>query len=167
MHMTAQKTFGVAALRQGLQVGHQVTVKGSAGHRIINGFAIHLGGARAVEVGFGTAFDLQRMHAHVGQAFHMLHRAQVLGVHDVGAVLVLERGHLFIGALGFLEQKHLIGRRADSQRRLKFLDDIAGGVLHRRHGLVFPTAGIGAGALVGVAFVHVPGQQAAPGIGHA
>ena len=37
----------------------------------------------------------------------------------------------------------------------------------RAVGLVFPAAGVGAGALVGVAVVEVAGKQAAAGVGHA
>ncbi|MNN82464.1 hypothetical protein D3C81_1994020 [compost metagenome] len=67
------------------------------------------------------------MHAHARQAFDVLHRAQVLGVHDVSAVFVLERWHQFIGAIGFLQQEHLIGGRAQPQRWLwlEGLDDLA------------------------------------------
>jgi hypothetical protein len=98
----------------------------------------------------------------------MLHGAQVLGVHDVGAVLVLEGGHLLIGTVGFLQQEHLVGRCADSQGRFRLKqDDVARGVFHRRGRLVFPAAGIGAGALVGIALVHIAREQAPSGIGHA
>ena len=122
---------------------------------------------------FGAAFDLQRVHAHLHQTLDMLHGAQVLGVHDVGAVLVLVGGHVFAGTGAVFQQKHLIGRRTDAQgwlypvrrdpvrpdllhwNRLVLMDYIADFVFLGFEGLVFPAAGIGAGALIGVAFVDV------------
>ncbi|MNN03335.1 hypothetical protein D3C81_1160210 [compost metagenome] len=93
----------------------------------------------------------------------MLHGAQVLGVHDVGAVLILERGEQLAGTAAVLQHQRLAGRRADTEGR----HDLAQFVLAGGVGLVLPAAGVGAGALVGVAAVDVAGQQAAPGVGHA
>ncbi|MNM77641.1 hypothetical protein D3C81_895020 [compost metagenome] len=95
------------------------------------------------------------MHAHAGQAFDVLHGTQVLGVHDVGAVLVLEGRHVFIRTIAFLKQEHLFGRRTDPQGRLYFADDIAADIFGGCCGAVLPAAGIGAAALVGVTAVEI------------
>ncbi len=160
--MAAQEPFGIAALGQGLQIGHQAAVKLTTRHRIIDGLAIHLGGPCAVKVRLGAALDLQRMHAHFRQPRHMLYSTQILGVHDVSTVFVLERGHRFIGTVGFVQYKHFVSRRAHAQGWLDHIDDIAQFVFRGRFGVVFPAAGIGAAALIGIALVHVAGQQAAP-----
>ncbi|MCY1552819.1 hypothetical protein D9M68_892410 [compost metagenome] len=158
MHVTAQKALGIAAMGQGFQGAQQRLVERPAGHGIVDRLAVDLGGARHIVVGLGPALDLQRVHAHLHQALDMLHRAQVLGVHDVGAVLVLVGGHLLAGAAGILEQEQLIGRRAGAQGRFDEAHYLAQLVLLRRFGLVLPAAGVGATALVGVALVDVAGQ---------
>ena len=107
------------------------------------------------------------MHTHSGEPLHVLDGAQVLCIHDVGAMFVFEGWHFFAWAVAFLKQERLLGRRADAQGRLDLLDDFTGGVLCGWGGLVFPAAGIGAGALVGVSTVQVARQQAATGVGHA
>ncbi len=138
----------------------------------------------------GAALDLERVHADLRQARHVLHRAQVLAVHDVRAVLVFHDGHELAGALFLFEQPHAVGQRvartaATGGRELAsgvfvFLGEVevaaqalgghgftrvAGGV--GAVGLVFPAAGVGAGALVGVAAVEVAAEQAAARVGDA
>src|SRR5690606_5882324 len=106
------------------------------------------------------------------------HGAQVLGVHDVGAVLVLVGGHQLPRAVLFLEQEDgrlvaapvvhvaLDARGAVRGPDLGGLDrgtyrhDVAGLGFPGLVGIVLPAAGVGAGALVGVAVIHVAGQQA-------
>ncbi|MNV45683.1 hypothetical protein D3C71_1374890 [compost metagenome] len=109
------------------------------------------------------------MHAHLRQALDVLHGAKVLGVHDVGAVFVFEGRHQLVRAIGFLQQEHLPGWRAEAQGRFRLmvLDDFAELVFGGRLRRVFPAAGVGATALIRVALVHVARQQAATGIGHA
>lgn len=80
----------------------------------------------------------------------MFDGAQVFRVEDVGAVFVFLDGQVVAGTLFHFQQIHVAIRR-DS-----------GGF-----GVVFPAAGIGAGALVGVAVVDVAGKQAAAGVGDA
>ncbi len=53
----------------------------------------------------------------------------------------------------------------DELHRLRQRLDIALGGFDRGLHVVLPAAGVGAGALVGVAVVEVAGQQAAPGVG--
>ena len=119
----------------------------------------------------------------------MLHGAQVLGVHDVGAVLIFHDGHHLAGAAFFLEQIDGIGLgmallvaagagELVVQIVLGFFEveavfhglaqRLAGvGVHGRVMRLVVPAAGVGAGALVGVAAVEVARQQAAARVGDA
>ena len=59
MHMPTQKAFGVAALSKGFEVGHQAAVEIAAGHGIIDGPSVDLGGPRTIEMRFGPAFDFQ------------------------------------------------------------------------------------------------------------
>ncbi|CNT96584.1 Uncharacterised protein [Salmonella enterica subsp. enterica serovar Bovismorbificans] len=90
-------------------------------------------------------------------------------------MLVFERGHVFARSLGLFYHKHFIRRRADTERRLNVLyrnrfvlmHDVADNVFFSFLHVIFPTAGIGAGALVRIAFIDVAGKQAAAGIGHA
>ncbi|MNG90933.1 hypothetical protein D3C79_498390 [compost metagenome] len=90
-------------------------------------------------------------------------------------MLVLKRAHVLAGFLRFGKHKDFIGWRANAQRRLNVLHrdrlmqmhDAASIVFLAFFCLVLPAAGIGAGALVGIAFVDVTGKQAAAGIGHA
>src|SRR5690606_26561040 len=132
-----------------------------AGERVVDGLAIHLGGARHVVVALGATFDLQRVHAHLHQALHVLHGTQVLGVHDVGAMLVLGGFHELARTGHVFQQEDLIGRRADPQGRVGGLHGDRLVLVHHFAQLVFlglvslvlPAAGVGAGALVGIALV--------------
>ncbi len=47
------------------------------------------------------------------------------------------------------------------------MHDVADNVFFSFLHVIFPTAGIGAGALIRIAFIDVAGKQAAAGIGHA
>jgi hypothetical protein len=58
-----QKAAGVAAVGQAFQLGDQLGVEGAAGHRIVDGAAVHLRGARHVVLALGAALDLQRIDA--------------------------------------------------------------------------------------------------------
>src|SRR5690606_17849694 len=163
MHMAAQKALGVAAMGQGFEGIHQRLVERPASQGVVDGLAIDLSGTRHVVVGFGAAFDLQRVHAHLHQALHMLHGTQILGVHDVSAVFVFADFHEFAGAAGIFQQKKLVGGLAHAQGGfsplhgdgLVLMHDLAQLVLLGFVGLVLPATGVGAGALVGVALVEV------------
>ena len=87
----------------------------------------------------------------------MLDGAQILGVHDVGAVLVFLDRHQFAGALLLFEQPDLACRAVY----------VAAGVFFAGFQLIAPAAGVGAAALIRVAPVKVAGKQAAPRIGDA
>ncbi|MND23964.1 hypothetical protein D3C80_143770 [compost metagenome] len=167
MHVAAQEAFGVTALGQGFEVIHQGAVEWPPGHRVVDRLAVRLHGAGAVEVRLGAAFDFQRVHAYGGQAPDMLDGAQVLGIHDVGAVFVFERRHFGAGAVAFLQQEYLLGRCTQAQGRLHFAHDVASGVFGGRGGVILPAASVGAAALVGIALVEVARQQATAGVGHA
>ena len=105
------------------------------------------------------------MNAHVDQFRHVLDGAQVFGVHDVGAVFVFVGRDEAAGAVGFFQQD-LFGFEG-FHRICGGGDQVAGLVVAMLDFFVVPAAGVGAGALVGVAVVHVAGQQAAAGVGHA
>ena len=175
MGMAAQEAFGVPAVGQSFQGLQQAGIKRFAGGGIVDGLAVNLGGTRAVVEGFGTAFDLQRVNAHLGQTLNVGDSPQIFRVHDVGAVLVLKGGHVLAWTFGFLNHKDFIGRRADAEGglhglhrdRLIFVDDVTDVVLFAFRHVVFPAAGVGAGPLVRVALVDIPGEQAAAGVGHA
>src|SRR2546427_4819905 len=143
----------------------------------------------ALPISLGAALDLERVHADLHQALHMLHGAEVLGVHDVGAVLVFHDGHQLAGAALFLQQVDLLGlgvARAVAAGAGELAVGLLAGLLEAEvllHGLgqglagigihgrvmrlVVPAAGIGAGALVGIAPVEVARQQAAARVGDA
>ena len=94
----------------------------------------------------------------------MLNGAQVLGIHDVAAVLVLKHRHQFAWPLWVLDQRRvLLPALCHVLRR----DQIATGVSAGRVGPVVPATGVGTGALIGVAPVEVARQQTASGIGDA
>jgi len=114
----------------------------------------------------------------------MLDRAQILRVHDVGAMLVFHHRHQLPRSLAFLDQINLIGCRVtfygsvaerNGFSRLEcFIEikvdflwqfDIATGIFFSGLDLVIPAAGIGAGTLIGVAMVEIAGQQASSGVG--
>jgi len=84
---------------------------------------------------------------------HVLNRPQVLRVHDVGAMLVFKHRHKFARPCFLLQQDH--GH------------DVARACFPAFIGIVFPAAGVGARALVGVTMRHVARQQAATGMGDA
>ncbi|MNE50911.1 hypothetical protein D3C80_1455090 [compost metagenome] len=70
--MATQETFGVTPVGQTFQRGEQGGIEWFARDGVVDGAAIDLCGACAVVEGFGAAFDFQRMHAELSQAFHML-----------------------------------------------------------------------------------------------
>ena len=172
-----QQATGVAPVGQPFQLGDQRGVEGAAGHSIVNGAAVGLRGAGHVVQALGAAFNLERIHTNLGQALHVLNGAQVLGVHDVSAVLIFHDGHHLAGAALFFQQVDGVGLGVAllvaagagelvvqvvlgvfkvealfhglTQRFARVGVDI-GAV-----GLVLPAAGVGAGALVGIAAVEV------------
>ncbi len=81
-------------------------------------------------------------------------------------MLIFIGGHVLARSLRLLQQH---GARLGGGFRFEALhgDQVAGFILFGLVGLVLPAAGIGAGALVGVAVIHVARQQAAAGIGNA
>ncbi|MOA06163.1 hypothetical protein D3C78_1257890 [compost metagenome] len=115
------------------------------------------------------------MHAHLGQTLNVRNRTQIFGVHDVGAVLVFERRHVLARTFGLFNHKHAVGRCAHAQGRLNvfhrdwfvLMHNVADVVFFPFLDIVFPAAGVGAGALIRVTFVDVARQQATAGIGHA
>ena len=100
---------GVATVGQAFEFGDELGVERAACHSIVNRAAVHLRGARHVVQALGAAFDLEGVHANFGEALHVLHRTQVLAVHDVGAVLVFHDGHELTGAALFFEQVNVVG----------------------------------------------------------
>ena len=125
------------------------------------------------------------MDTHGHQLGHVLYGPQILGVHDVGAVLVLIGGHQFARTVLLLEQedRRLVGTVAvhialDPRRAVRGPDlggpdggthrhDVAGLGFPGLVGVVLPAAGIGAGALVGIPVIHIAGQQAPARVGDA
>src|SRR5690606_252632 len=103
-YVAAQEAFGVAPVRQRFQFIHHVHVERLSCQGVVDGTAIDLGGAGDVVGAFGAAFDLQRVHTHLDQLRHVLNGPKVLGVHDVGAVLIFVGGNVATGAVGFFQQ---------------------------------------------------------------
>ena len=149
------EAVGVTAVGQVFQFAEQGGVEGTAGDGIVDGLTVSLAGACDVVGALGAALDLQRIDPDLGEAVHVFDGAQVLRVHDVGAVLVFLNRHQFARALLFLEQ--------DFRVAIHELHRLLGWRMH----LVVPAAGIGAGALVGITVVEVAGEQAAAGVGNA
>ncbi len=115
------------------------------------------------------------MNAHLAELLHVRNRAQIPRVHDVGAVLIFERAHHLAGLHLLFQQKHLIGGLTNAQRWRHILygdrrvdtNDIPHLILLTLRHFILPAAGVGAGSLIRVAFVHIAGEQAATGVGHA
>lgn len=114
MGMTTQEAFGVATVCQPFQCFQQGRVERFTRRRVVDRLAVDLGGTRAVVIRFGAALDLQRVHAHLGQALNVGDGAQIFGVHDVGAVLIFERRHVFARTLGLFNHKHAVGWRTQT-----------------------------------------------------
>ncbi|MNT14924.1 hypothetical protein D3C72_1499480 [compost metagenome] len=181
------KTVRVAAVGQALQLAQEANVERAARDGVIDGLAVDLRRARRVVQRLRAALDLERIDADFHQALDMLDGAQVLRIHDVGAVLVFEYRHQLARALCFFNQIGLVGQRVArllvqggkrivvglGQRLMEFqrhhlhAAQVAAGVFGRIFHLVIPAAGIRARALVRVAVVEIAGQQAAARIGDA
>ena len=166
MYVTTIKALGEAPVRQALQRVHHTHIKRDTGHGIINSLAVNLGRSGHVVERFGTPFDLQRVDTHLGKSAHMLNRAQILGVHNVSAVLVFKSRHILIRPTSFLEQENVIagfahaecwGEHFQAGRR----DHITTGRLLSLVSLILPAAGVGTGSLVRISFVDVAREQAA------
>ena len=104
------------------------------------------------------------MDTQFSQAFHMLNSTQITGVHNVGAVFIFERGHKFTRTVFLFQQDNCIAWRTNPESRLnldrdRFLlvHDLAHIILFAFMHVVFPTAGIGTGTLIRVAFVQIAG----------
>ena len=174
-----EEAVGVATVGKAFQFAVELRVKVAPGVGVVYRLAVELRGARRVVEGFSAPFDFQAVHTDAHQLADVLDGAQVAAVHDVSAVLVFGDFHVFAGAVFFFEVIDAVGERVafahvgNAGERVRTEDEVGGGdefaffLFGRAVGFVFPAAGVGAGALVGVAVVEVAGEQAAPGIGHA
>ena len=174
-----EEAVRIATVGQAFEAVAEAGVEGTTGEGVVDGAAVELRGACRVVEGFGAPFDFQAVHADFYQFANVLDGAQVAAVHDVGAVFVFGDFHVFAGAVFFFEVIDAVGERVafahvgDAGERVRAEDEVGGGdefalfFFGRAVGLVFPAAGVGAGALVGVAVVEVAGKQAAAGVGHA
>ena len=164
--MATEETFGIAPVGEGFQFVHQAHVEGLALHRFVDGAAVDLGGAGHVVGALCPAFDFQGVNTHLCQFSDVLNGSQVLGVHDVGAVLVFVGGDEATRTVGLFQQnffrRHVLHFTASAGGY-----QVAGLVVFVLDLFVVPAAGVGAGALVGVPVVHVTRKQAATGIRHA
>ena len=175
------ETVGVAALGQVFQLAEQAWVKRASGHRIINGFAINLRGTCHIVEGFGATLDLEAVNTDRHELLHVFHSTEVLGVHDVGPMFILHDRHQFARAIFLLEKVDLIGQRmsdliahggVSAVQIPQGEGELAGYIISlrvfdRRLDIVFPAAGVGAGALIGIPMVEIPGQKAAAGVSNA
>ncbi len=174
-----EEAVGVAPVGQPFQFGVECRVECAPGVGVVNRLAVELRGARRVVEGFGAPFDFQAIDADAYQRADVLDGAQVAAVHDVGAVFVFGDFHVFAGAVFFFEVIDAVGERValagvgEAGECLRAEDKVGRGdefaffFFAGAVGFVFPAAGVGAGALVGVAVVEVAGEQAATGIRHA
>ena len=174
-----EEAVGVATVGKAFQFAVELRVKVAPGIGVVNRLAVELGGARRIVEGFGAPFDFQAIDANAHQLADVFDGAQVAAVHDVGAVFVFGDFHVFAGAVFFFEVVNAVGKRVafahvgDAGERVRTEDEVGGGdefaffLFGAAVGFVFPAAGVGAGALVGVAVVEVAGEQAAAGVGHA
>ena len=96
--MALIEAVGITAAGQTFQVRQQFRIKRAACQNVIDRAAVNLGGTGYVIQRFGAAFDLERVDADFHQPFHVFNRAQILAVHDVGAVLVFQDWHHFTGS---------------------------------------------------------------------
>ena len=174
-----EETVGVATVGESFQFAVERRVESAPGVGIVNRLAVELRGARRVVEGFGAPFDFQAIDADAHQFADVFDGAQVTAVHDVGAVFVFGDFHVFAGAVFFFEVVNAVGegvaltRIGEPGERVRAEDEVGGGdefalfFFRAAVGFVFPAAGVGAGALVGVAVVEVAGEQAAARVGHA
>ena len=174
-----EEAVGVATVGEAFQFAVEHRIEFAPGIGVVYRLAVELRGARRVVEGFGAPFDFQAVHTDAHQRADVLDGAQVAAVHDVGTVFVFGDFHVFAGAVFFFEVIDAVGERVafahvgNARERVRTEDEVGGGdefaffLFGAAVGFVFPAAGVGAGALVGVAVVEVAGEQAAPGIGHA
>jgi hypothetical protein len=113
---------------------------------IFDGAAVDLRCARRLIKSLGAAFDLQRIDSQCSQCVHVLNGAQVFRVHDVSAVFVLKSRHQFTRTGFFFQQNH--GMHFIIRSCWTYIARTGFARFQRR---VFPTAGVGARTLVGVA----------------
>ncbi|MNG90934.1 hypothetical protein D3C79_498400 [compost metagenome] len=64
-------------MSQAFQRGQQARIEGFTGNGVVNGTAINLRGAGAVIKRLGTAFNLQRMYAQLGEPLNVLDGSQI------------------------------------------------------------------------------------------
>ena len=173
--MALEEAAGVAAVGKAFEFAQQAVIKRTACNGIVNRFAVGLGHACNIIKRFGTAFDFEAVHADFGQFLNDFNAAQVFGVHDVGAVFVFHNRHHFARAVGLFNQENFVGVgmafltvdafevlvgfflgffKVETLQELGITRVAFDGVVD----FVIPTAGVGAGALVGVAVVEVARQ---------
>ena len=174
-----EEAVGVATVGEAFQFAVEHRIEFAPGVGVVYRLAVELRGARRVVEGFGAPLDFQAIDANAYQLADVFDGAQVAAVHDVGTVFVFGDFHVFAGAVFFFEVVDAIGKRVafahvgDAGERVRTEDEVGGGdefaffLFGAAVGFVFPAAGVGAGALVGVAVVEIAGEQAAAGVGHA
>ena len=86
--MALKEATGVAPVGQPGQGIHPHFVERQAGSSGVDGGTIGLTGARCVVRTLRTPFDLERINADLDEFLHVFDGAQILGIEDVGAVLV-------------------------------------------------------------------------------
>ena len=74
-------------------------VYGPSGGRIVQHVAVGPGYDGRVIGGLGPALDLQAVHPGIHQVVQVVDHAHIPGIHDVGALLVLEHREILPGAL--------------------------------------------------------------------
>ena len=172
-----EEAAGVAAVGKAFEFAQQAVVKRTACNSIVNRFAVRLSHACNIIKRFGAAFDFETVYADFGQFLNHFNAAKVFGVHDVGAVLVFHNRHHFARAVGLFNQENFVGVgmafltvdafkvlvgfflsffKVEALQKLGITRVAFDGVVD----LVVPTAGVSAGALVGVAVVEIAGEQA-------
>ncbi len=70
--VTHVKTIGITPVGEHVQITDQTRLQFLTRHRLIDGLTVDLGGTRNIVVGFGTAFDLERINTDFSQSFDML-----------------------------------------------------------------------------------------------
>ena len=177
-----EEAAGVATVGEAFEFAQQAVIKRTACNGIVNRFAVGLGHACNIIERFGTAFDFEAVHTNFCQFLNHFNAAKVFGVHDVGAVFIFHNRHHFARAVGLFNQENFVGVgmafltvdafkvlvgfflgffKVETLQKLGIACIAFSGVVN----LVVPTAGVGAGALVGVAMVEIAGEQAAAGVG--
>ena len=93
----------------------------------------------------------------------MLDGPQILGVHDISAMLILKGWHILVGTIAFAQQNNITRWLTKPQR----WDYVTLSGLRSGMDIILPAASIGASTLVRVPAVHIAGEQAAARVGNA